>query len=113
MSDENLEKQIEYLKASADRNWETSAYLLEGKKYTDCLLFAHLTIEKILKALITKNTEDFAPYIHDLVKLSKVAGLNLSEKQVSDLREITSFNMLARYDDEKDAFYRKADHIAR
>jgi HEPN domain-containing protein len=103
----NLEKQVNYFVLSSDRSWNTAKYLLKGGKYGDCLLFCHLTLEKLLKGLITETTKDFAPYIHDLVKLAYAAKLKLTSKQIQDLREISGFNMLARYDDERDTFYKK------
>lgn len=107
-SNSSLVSQVTHFIDSAERNWGTAKYLYKGQRYSDCLLFCHLSIEKLLKALVTNYTEDYAPYIHDLVKLAKLAGISLSEAQISELREITSFNMLARYDDEKDAFFKKA-----
>jgi len=52
----DLEKQIEYWKRGADSDIETAEFLISGRKYLEGLFFCHLTIEKILKALVVKST---------------------------------------------------------
>ena len=48
---------------------------------------------------------DHAPYTHNLVRLAELANMKLSEEEVEFLREVNSFNMEARYPEEKLAFY--------
>ncbi len=64
-------------------------------------------LEKTLKSLIIKRDKEILP-LHDLVRLASVAGLDLTEDQRAVLREITTFNIEARYDDYKEQFYKKA-----
>lgn len=103
----NLIIQIEYWGNSAQRSWRTALSLFELKHYDSCLFFCHLTLEKILKALVVQKTNKPAPYIHDLAKLAAMVQLDVSEKQVQKLRIITGFNISARYDDVKLAFYKR------
>lgn len=72
-----------------------------------CLFLYHLATEKILKAKIAALGKE-VPYTRDLSRLAKVGGLPLSGRQIKQLNEITTFNLEARYDDYKSAFYRKA-----
>ncbi|EKD99518.1 MAG: HEPN protein [uncultured bacterium] len=72
-----------------------------------CLFMWHLTIEKTLKAIITQHGKDI-PYTHDLEKLAKIAELDLTETMANELKEISSYNLEARYDDYKLKFYKKA-----
>ncbi|PIS22182.1 hypothetical protein COT50_03250 [candidate division WWE3 bacterium CG08_land_8_20_14_0_20_41_10] len=71
------------------------------------LFFCHLAIEKILKARLYKNGVD-TPVTHNLVKLAKASKIGMDNKILSDLAEITTYNVSARYDDEKRSFYKKA-----
>jgi hypothetical protein len=48
-----------------------------------------------------------APFRHDLTKLAKLTGLNFSEEHFDWLDTITTFNLNARYDSYKEAFYKK------
>ena len=49
-----------------------------------------------------------APYTHDLVRLARIAGIEFSKEQMDYLREISGFNIEARYDNIKMEFYKKA-----
>ncbi|MGD8500103.1 MAG: HEPN domain-containing protein, partial [Phycisphaerales bacterium] len=53
-------------------------------------------------------TKTAPPLIHDLIRLTERAALNLNEAQKNDLAEITTFNIDARYDDYKLSFRKKA-----
>lgn len=58
--------------------------------------------------MVFKATHQHAPLIHDLLKLAKETGLNLNEGLQSELDEITTWNIKARYDSVKREFYKKA-----
>ena len=81
----NTEKLIDYWRKSAEKDHETAEYLLEGKKYSACLFFCHLMIEKILKALVVKETKTHSPYTHKLVDLAKLAKIKLNKRQINNL----------------------------
>ena len=106
MNDE--QKIIQYWSATSKQDFETAEILFENKKYSHALFFCHLSIEKILKALIVKTTHAAPPLVHDLVRLAEKTGLALSSKIKTQLAEISSFNIQARYDDYKLSFYKKA-----
>lgn len=58
--------------------------------------------------MVVKHTGEQALPIHDLLLLARKAGLDLSSQQRDELSEINTFNVRARYDDYKLAFYKKA-----
>ncbi len=60
-----------------------------------------------MKACIVKQTNNSAPYTHDLSRLAGGTALNFSHEQLDWLDTITTFNINARYDDYKQAFYKK------
>lgn len=93
-------------KAADDRI--TARELLKSKRYSACLFFVHIYLEKLLKALIVEKTGEPAPYLHDLLDLANVAKIELSEEQRELLREINTFNIRARYDNYKSEFYKRA-----
>ncbi|WP_243699378.1 HEPN domain-containing protein [Natronoflexus pectinivorans] len=64
-------------------------------------------IERLLKACVVKETKKHAPFTHDLSKLASLSGFNFAEEQLDWLDTITTFNMNARYDSYKEAFYKK------
>jgi HEPN domain-containing protein len=65
------------------------------------LFFAHLAIEKMLKAHLTRETRDVPPRIHNLVRLAKLAQLNLEPDQLEFLHEFNLYQMEGRYPDDK------------
>lgn len=104
----NTEKIINYWIKSAQKDWQVAQSLFITKYYLYSLFFCHLVIEKILKALVVKKTQKHAPQTHNLVELTKKAGLLLEQSQLDFLDSLTDFNIEARYPDFKLAAYRRA-----
>ena len=102
------EEVIKHWFESAKRDKETAEILFANKRYDHCLFFCHLFLEKALKALVIKKTDQAPPWTHDLLKLARVAELTLSASLKKDFQEINSFNIRARYNDVKLEFYKKA-----
>jgi len=99
---------IKYWLTASKEDFDSAEILYQNKKYHHALFFCHLSIEKILKAIIVKSTKAAPPFIHDLVRLAERAALPLSELQKNELAEITTFNVEARYNDYKMSFRKKA-----
>ena len=53
--------------------------MLEHDRRRAALFFAHLALEKALKALVVKATGDFAPLTHNLVVLAEKTSLEFQE----------------------------------
>lgn len=100
---------MNYWIESSDEDYNVMKVLYNNKKNSYCLFFGHLVIEKLLKALYTKNNKNapYAPKSHDLLYLTERIGLNLTDDQEKLLNIITRFNMSARYDDYKKEFQEK------
>jgi HEPN domain-containing protein len=96
---------------SSEKDFEIAKRLLKSKDYSYALFFCHLSLEKLLKALIIKKKNELPPPIHLLVRLANLSGIKFSKDQLDDLAEITTFNIRARYDDYKLKFYKKATKI--
>lgn len=92
-------KQVSYWKEVAADDWRVANKLLVGKETLSALFFAHLTMEKILKAHVCKQTQDYAPMIHNLLSLAKRASITLSSEQAKLLAELTTYNIRGRYPD--------------
>jgi len=101
------EEKLQYWLESAKNDQEAAEKLFEAGKYDWCLFLWHLVIEKLLKAVLTKENKEI-PAIHDLKTLSKNTSLTFSQEELAELIEITSFNINARYDDYKRSFHKKA-----
>lgn len=101
-------KALDYWLSSSQDDLESAQTLFRSKKYHHSLFFYHLSLEKLLKAKIV-DLKDKSPLpVHNLVVLAKELGLDLSEKDNEELREISNFNLNARYDSYKFDFFKKA-----
>ncbi|PJA55719.1 DNA-binding protein [Candidatus Roizmanbacteria bacterium CG_4_9_14_3_um_filter_33_18] len=101
------EKMIKNWLLKAENDIATANDLYKSKHYDWCLFIWHLAIEKALKAKISSLKKEYL-YTHKLVKLAELAEFPINKKVLEQLREITSYNIEARYDDYKLSFYKKA-----
>jgi len=90
-------EQIKYWQDGAIEDWQAADQLITGNKIRHGLFFAHLALEKILKAHVCKFTGKIAPKIHNLVRLAETAGLSLSDDKIDFLDEMSEFNLEGRY----------------
>jgi HEPN domain-containing protein len=100
----DIAKLYHYWIDEAEYSWEVANSLFESKKYPECLFFAHLTLEKIIKAMVVKETKEHAPPIHDLAKLAGRSGLILEKDRLDKLKEWNTFYLSGRYDEQKMKF---------
>lgn len=109
MTVKNVKKQIDYWFRTAANDLETAQIIFDaGKNYHHCLFFCHLVLEKGLKALVVRETKAIPPKIHDLEMLAERAGVSLSNDLAEFLSLMNTFNLEARYPDEKFEIYKKA-----
>jgi len=99
-------KIINYWLKTSQHDYKTMLGLFRIKRYSDCLFFGHIILEKILKGLIVKNTGKEAPYIHDLVRLQALAKIKLEKDNLKFLKEVNNFNIRVRYPDYRLRFYK-------
>jgi HEPN domain-containing protein len=93
----DIPKQIEYWATSSDEDFAAAQSLLEKGHFRHCLFFAHLAIEKMLKAHVTRQTKDVPPHIHNLIRLSEMAGLSLDPEQADFLRRFDMYQLEGCY----------------
>ena len=94
-----VEKQIEYWVNSAQDDLETAGILIEKEKFLQGLFFCHLVIEKMLKACYVKATKDFAPRSHNLIYLSELVNLDLTDQQSVFMGVLINYQLKGRYPD--------------
>lgn len=109
MTAKDIAKVVKYWLEAAIHDLETASSLFRTGKYDYCLFLCHLSLEKLLKALVTAEIKEHPPFTHNLLYLAGKAGLHLSKTQVETLDEINKFNMEARYPEDLKAFYKKVN----
>ena len=96
-----------WIKSSDDDSVVMDSLFSNGH-YSWSLFVGHLVVEKMLKAHYAKNRDINIPRSHNLSYIAAKSGLPLSDDQVNFLDEVTTFNVDARYTDEKERFSKKA-----
>jgi len=64
---------------------------------TNGLFFAHLALEKALKAHICKSTQDLAPRIHNLLRLIEKTNMYFTDQQKEFLAVFDRYQLEGRY----------------
>jgi HEPN domain-containing protein len=93
----DIPSQIAYWRQSAQEDWEVARHLVETGRTRHGLFFAHLALEKILKAHVCKHTQCVAPRMHNLKRLAGLAGLTLTPGRQDVLAEMNEFHIEGRY----------------
>ena len=60
----NVKKQILYWETGAEEELLNGRIMVENNRFLTSLFFCHLCLEKILKALVVKKTEQHPPRTH-------------------------------------------------
>lgn len=112
----DVAKQIDYWVRSSTSDIGTSKILCKNKKYLEALFFAHLSLEKALKAHVVKKTEDIPPYSHNLILLAKKGDIKLANSKKEFLAEMNRYQIQGRYPDDryklsKTVNYKEASNI--
>jgi len=106
MEKKGYKKLVNYWRETAAHDHEIMRSLFKTKHYDASLFFGHIVLEKILKALVVKETKNHAQYTHNLVKLVETSKIKLDEKELNLLKNVNDFNIEARYPEQKMQFYK-------
>jgi len=93
----DVSKQMVFWKDSAMEDLAVARQLVNSGRTRHGLFFAHLALEKILKAVVCKQTNDMAPRLHNLVRLYELAALPVDTAKIEILAEMNAFNIEGRY----------------
>lgn len=99
-----MDKKTQYWIDLADYDIETAKAMLETKRYLYVGFMCHQSIEKALKAVITSQSGNIAPKIHNLIKISEMAGLfdSMNEQHKQTVFLLNPLNIESRYPSYKD-----------
>jgi HEPN domain-containing protein len=90
-------RQAEFWKTGAEEDRAVARELIANRRIRHALFFAHLSLEKILKAHVCRRTQDLAPRIHNLARLAEAAALHLPPEHLNVLAEMNAFHIEGRY----------------
>lgn len=102
-------EKVIFWKKEAQRALKVAQDLFKLNRYLEALFFAHLALEKMLKARIVRITKKDPIYSHDLVILSDSAKVKLTKEELNFLARVNVYNIRARYQDYKRSLYKQAN----
>jgi len=103
----DVEKTISYWLEGAEYDLGVADAMFKAEKYPYALFMGHLALEKLLKALVVKNTKKHAPITHSLPLLASKLSIELPNEIKKKLARFMEFYFETRYPDEQKMFYAK------
>ncbi len=87
----------EWLRAAEDDR-RVAKNLLEDGEFAACAFHCQQAVEKLLKAVIVKQTNQRPPHMHELrVLLEKITGFEISTELAQSVARIDSYYVGSRY----------------
>ena len=105
--DFDVHKTVIYWRESAEYDLETSESLLMAGRYPYALFFGHLAVEKLLKALVVKETKQHAPFTHSLPLLASKLTVEFPNEMKKEFARFMEFYIESRYPEQQKDFYKK------
>lgn len=93
----DIAKQVTYWRTGAEEDWVVAKKLVVDESIRHGLFFAHLALEKMLKAHVCLTMQEVPPRTHNLSLLTVKAGLSLNQHHQTILEETNEFNLSGRY----------------
>jgi HEPN domain-containing protein len=95
----DIARQVIYWRDGAREDWVVAQDLMAQGRVRHALFFAHLALEKALKAHVCRRTDDLAPRMHNLIRLAEIGAVRPSQDYENVLAEMNAFNLEGRYPD--------------
>lgn len=93
----DVQKAVAFWREHSTSALDSAAALYKSKQWLHALFFCHLAIEKILKAVVIKQTKQQPPFVHNLTYLAGKTDLELTKEQVAFLESSNKYNLEGRY----------------
>lgn len=91
---------IDYWTKQVDDDFDCANVLFEAHHYAQSLFWAHLSLEKLSKALWIKNNEgNTPPFVHNLLRLIALTNESFTDEQLQFFNEMNMFQIKGRYPD--------------
>lgn len=103
----DVEKTVAYWLEGAEYDLGVAEAMFQTEKYPYALFMGHLALEKLLKALVVKDTREHAPYTPSLPFLASKLTTKIPDEIEKKLVRFMEFYFEARYPEEQKKFYKK------
>jgi len=87
---------LNWIKTS-DYDIATAEAMLKSKRYVYVIFMCHLSVEKLLKAVVCKKTRKIPPKTHDLFLLLKLGSVELPQEHQLIAAHLNTASIPTRY----------------
>ncbi len=84
----------------SDYDYETAVDMFKSGRYVYCIFMCHLSLEKALKGLLIKKTDEYPSKSHSLVYFADKIGLEMTETNSEFLFMLNKISVPTRYPDD-------------
>jgi HEPN domain-containing protein len=95
-----MEKDITYWLNLSEYDIKTADAMFNSRRYLYVLFTCQQAVEKLLKALVTKNTKSFPPKTHDLLRLAELSTIEMDNTRREFLAKLAFYYIETRYPEE-------------
>lgn len=95
-----MRKDVDYWINLSKYDIKTADVMFKGRRYLYVLFICQQAAEKMLKALVTMNTNQFPPKTHDLLKLAELSKIDIDETKKEFLAKLSFYYIETRYPEE-------------
>ncbi|RJQ46347.1 MAG: HEPN domain-containing protein [Nitrospiraceae bacterium] len=95
-----MEKDVMYWLNLSGYDIKTADAMFNSRRYLYVLFTCQQAAEKMLKALVTKNTKQFPPKTHDLLRLADLSRVDIDETRKEFLAKLSYYYIETRYPEE-------------
>jgi HEPN domain-containing protein len=95
----DIQTQIAYWRDGSNEDFEVAQELVKLGRIRHGLFFAHLALEKMLKAHVCRATQNLAPKTHNLIRLVELSDLRFSRTHQIFLAGFDMYQLEGRYPD--------------
>ena len=81
----------------SDYDLETAVDMFKSGRNVYCIFMCHLSLEKALKGLLIKRTEEFPSKTHSLIYFADKLGLDMSDSNYEFLFMLNKISVPTRY----------------
>jgi HEPN domain-containing protein len=82
---------------SSEYDLQTAESLLRSRRYIYVLFMCHLTVEKLLKAIVAESSTVFPPRTHNLYRLLELGHITLPAVYEDLVAKLNAMSVVTRY----------------
>jgi len=82
---------------SSEYDLNTAQFMFDTGRFIYVIFMCHLSLEKILKAIIAEITQNILPKSHNLIYLLKLSSIELPKEFIDFIAKINNASIVTRY----------------